>query len=618
MRQRRRRRSCGAGRGCGPEDAAHGAAVAAARRRARAGRPGALRFRLQRRVRPLRLADAAVRRGPRLARPGQAARKTGCRRQRNRRRPPTPLRRLQPRRNPPNRSPPPSRPNPHRAKTIMAATVCGPARWWRASGSRPSWTPTASTGRRPTSGSCWSPPAGGSGNGSGGDFPPAGVVRGTGSAGSLDAAGDAGRAARAASLARLRRGERALCQCRQHGIRRRVAAIRRHRCRDPGGAGRHARRRRARALHGPGDPLGEPALRGGEPGLGRTARRCRRGARTDGPGTPRPAGARRLAAAAQRGTALHPLGLPGVRHRLPHGRTGSRGRDRARRFPPRARRNAGIGWRDDPAAGAGRAALIGRRTHGPRHGRLPRRRNRAPAAPLGAARAAARTVYRSRTGAQRRPDRPHLPQPGRRGRHVRRGHRRSGAVRHRLPGSVAGLARQCADRRLPPRLPATGLPGVDLPYRRDRRRGGRREGVPQIRPRDATGRHRHRQVSPRPAREGARLAGGHRPDQGRREAGPGLLHGGGLRPIGCSGRGRAGGPRDLPRPGLAGERRALHAAPLLAGLPPHGVRRRARRRPRTHGPDEDAAHVERPSTWRRCTANGGASPPTRKTRPRCS
>ena len=119
-----------------------------------------------------------------------------------------------------------------------------------------------------------------------------------------------------------------------------------------------------------------------------------------------------------------------------------------------------------------------------------------------------------------------------------------------------------------------GCPVLTCLTDHDRRRGGGREGVPQVRPRHAAGRHRHRQVSPRPAREGARLAGGDRPDQGRREAGPRLLHGGGLRAAGRSRRGRAGGPRDLSRPGLAGERGALHAAPLLAGVPADGVRRR--------------------------------------------
>ena len=73
-------------------------------------------------------------------------------------------------------------------------------------------------------------------------------------------------------------------------------------------------------------------------------------------------------------------------------------------------------------------------------------------------------------------------------------------------------------------------------------------------------------------------------------------------PAGCARRGRAGGARDLSRPGLAGERRALRAAPLLARVSAHGVGRRPRRRPRTHGPDEDPADVvrgqPRAAAWR--------------------
>ena len=99
------------------------------------------------------------------------------------------------------------------------------------------------------------------------------------------------------------------------------------------------------------------------------------------------------------------------------------------------------------------------------------------------------------------------------------------------------------------------------------RRGGGREGVPQVRPRHPAGRHRDRALPPGPAREGQRLADGDRTPQGRREAGARLLHGRCLRPARRPRRGRAGGARDLPRPGLAGERRALHAAPLLAGVP---------------------------------------------------
>ena len=67
-------------------------------------------------------------------------------------------------------------------------------------------------------------------------------------------------------------------------------------------------------------------------------------------------------------------------------------------------------------------------------------------------------------------------------------------------------------------------------------------------------------------------------------AGPGLLHGRGLRTARCDRRGRAGGARDLSRSGLARGRRALCPAPLLAHLPADGAGGRARRRPRPHGP----------------------------------
>ena len=67
----------------------------------------------------------------------------------------------------------------------------------------------------------------------------------------------------------------------------------------------------------------------------------------------------------------------------------------------------------------------------------------------------------------------------------------AGAFGHRLPRGLAGLARQRADRRFPPRLPAARRAGADLPHRGHQRRGGGREGVPQIRPRHPAGRHRH-------------------------------------------------------------------------------------------------------------------------------
>ena len=69
---------------------------------------------------------------------------------------------------------------------------------------------------------------------------------------------------------------------------------------------------------------------------------------------------------------------------------------------------------------------------------------------------------------------------------------------------------------------------------------------------------------------------GHRAPQGRRAAGPGELFRGRLCAARCHRRGRAGGARDLSRPGLAGRRRALRPSPLLARLPADGPVRRAR------------------------------------------
>ena len=327
------------------------------------------------------------------------------------------------------------------------------------------------------------------------------------------------------------------------------------------------------ALHRPGDSLDEPALRRGEPGLGRAAQGCRGRIGADGREASRAARPRRLAPAACGRAALHPLGLQGVRHRLPRRRSGPRGGDRARRVPPGARRHARLGGRQHAAAGARRAAVAGGGTRRARYCRISRRRDRTPGPALVAARPAARAVRRSRPRAHRGADRPHLPRPG------RRGHCRPRALGHRLPGGLAGLARQRADRRLPPRLPPAGRAGADLPHRGHRRRGGGREGVPEECTRHPAGWHRPRQIPAGSAREGARLAGGDRADQGWRAAGPGLLRSRRLRPARRPRRGRAGGARDLSRPGLAGERRALHAAAVLAGVPADGLGRRPRRRP---------------------------------------
>ena len=457
---------------------------------------------------------------------------------------------------------------------------------------------------------CWSRPAGGCR-----DLAPAGALRGAGGARPLDPARDAGGAAFAAALARLRRGERALRQRGQRRLRDRAAAVCRDRRGDARRALRHARRCRAGALHGAGDPLGEPALRRGLRRLGRAPRRRRRRARADGAAPRRAAQPWRLAQAACRRAALHALGLPGVRHRLPRGRNGAfprsrpGRRDRARRLPAGARRHARLGRRPCQAAGARRAAVARGRAHRPGHRRRSRRGDAAPFPALVAEGSDPRTVHRAGPGAHRGADRPHLPRRG----GGRR--RRPGPVGRRLPGSLAGLARQRADRRLPPRLPPAGLPGADLPHRDDRRRGGGPEGVPEERAGDAAGRHRDRPLPPRPAGEGARLAGGDRAAQGRRAAGARLLHGRGLRPARCARRGRAGGARDLSRPGLAGERRALRAAPLLARLPADGLGGRARQRFRTHGPDEDPAHViggqPRAGAWRVARPAGPCRQPAR-------
>ena len=145
------------------------------------------------------------------------------------------------------------------------------------------------------SGRCWSRPAGECR-----DRPPARTVRGAGSARSVVAARDAGASPFAAAVAGLGRIERTLRQCRQHRLRARTAAVRRHRRRDPGGARGHAGRCRARALHRPGPALGEPALRRGGGCLGRAARRRRRGNGTDGATPGCAAGPWRLAQAASR------------------------------------------------------------------------------------------------------------------------------------------------------------------------------------------------------------------------------------------------------------------------------------------------------------------------------
>ena len=132
---------------------------------------------------------------------------------------------------------------------------------------------------------------------------------------------------------------------------------------------------------------------------------------------------------------------------------------------------------------ARRAAGAGRRARGARHGRGARRRARAPAPALVAPRCAERAVRGPRPRPLGHAHRARLPPPGRRGRG------RAGAVRRRLPRGVAGLARQRAHRRLPPRLPPARRPGADVPDGDDRRGRRRRAGVSQVRARDAAGGH---------------------------------------------------------------------------------------------------------------------------------
>ena len=230
------------------------------------------------------------------------------------------------------------------------------------------------------SGWCWSRPAGGCR-----DRPPARTLRGAGGARPLVAAGDAGGPAHAPALARLGRIERTLRQRREHRLRARAAALRRHRHRDPGRIGGHAGRCGARALHRAGAALGEPQVRGFRGRLGRTARRfrrcrtrcrCRTPRRCDGAhGRAQGCAARawRLAQAACGRAALHAFRLPGVRHRLPGGCAGARRGDGAGRLPPGARRHARLGRRPCAAAGAGRAAVARGRAGRSRHGRRTRR-----------------------------------------------------------------------------------------------------------------------------------------------------------------------------------------------------------------------------------------------------
>ena len=141
----------------------------------------------------------------------------------------------------------------------------------------------------------------------------------------------------------------------------------------------------------------------------------------------------------------------------------------------------------------------------------------APAAALVAEGSAAQPVRLPGAGDDRDAGGARVSRPRRR--------RRRGARAHRagLSGGVAGVARQRADRGFPPRLPATGLPGADLPHRHDRRHRRRRESFSEIRSRDTTSRHRHLPLPARPAGKSPGLALRHRTAQGRRAPGQGVL-----------------------------------------------------------------------------------------------
>ena len=171
-------------------------------------------------------------------------------------------------------------------------TACARRRGSRGSGSRPSWTPTESTVRHTGCARCWSRRAGGSG-----DRAAQGPAQGTGRASALDAPGPAGAAPGPPALAGLGRRRRVLCERRELRLPAGDSALRGDRRRDAGRAGGDAGRRGARARGGPDHSLDEPALRSGDPELGRTAPQarveCRRvWRRGAGRSSPMPAGAR--------------------------------------------------------------------------------------------------------------------------------------------------------------------------------------------------------------------------------------------------------------------------------------------------------------------------------------
>ena len=279
------------------------------------------------------------------------------------------------------------------------------------------------------------------------------------------------------------------------GLRYRVAALRGHRRRDPGGARRHAGRRGPGTLHHPDHPLGEPKVRGGEPRLGQ-APQPRPAARS--PGWARGAATCWRRAAGGGCTAGGPpftlsdyrvfvtaclSGGPGPAtetvlgafRRALEGTLASAGAQ-TRRLEPDALLSLAaeliapdIGRISATAArnarpGAGRRAILCTNSAS-----RPAARSRSiPPASLSITRTAAATVASG------------------------------GDIAVRVLSAIAfpevwpGWRGNALDRRLPPRLPPAWLPGADLPHPNHRRRGGGREGVPQVRPRHPAGRHRDR------------------------------------------------------------------------------------------------------------------------------
>ena len=249
--------------------------------------------------------------------------------------------------------------------------------------------------------------------------------------------------------------------------------------RDSGRACGHAGRRRApsaapsRSSIGRAQGSARPPAPGPSPAVMPAAR-----ARAHGHGSPRVARFGRLAAPPCGRPALHALGLPGVRHRLPRGRSRSGHRDGARRFPagrwrarwrPPGRRTRRL----EPDALLSLAAeLVAPDTGGYRDGGSERPRRRwAPRDPLHEqCIAPGRALSVHPTGLAF-----HHPDGG------------SGDIAVRVLSAIAfpevwpGWRGNALLGDFHRDFPATGLPGADLPHRHDGGRGCRREGVPEER-----------------------------------------------------------------------------------------------------------------------------------------